>query len=215
MRIKLILTVLSILLISLFIIPVTDKSEAFSLWGNNKPTILAQRQLDLTTRYPEKSVNSVFADNIILSLHYLKNDVDPLPLDWNKIKQPFSVSFTLKPNETFVFHNNVLPEFKNPTVSMNSKYYIDEGYLSVGGLGGNGVCHLASLINWVAYAANLEVLSKVNHDFAPVMGVPKKFGTAIYSYSPDQNLYVKNNQTFPVTFEFTITPNLVDLKIVK
>jgi len=66
-------------------------------------------------------------------------------------------TFSLNPGEVFAFHANVLPEFENPVITMNSKFYIEEGYKAIGGLGGNGVCHLASLINWVGSEAGLEV----------------------------------------------------------
>lgn len=112
---------------------------------------------------------------------------------------------------------------------MSSKFFMDEGYLALAGLGGNGVCHLASLMNWVAKEARLQmpsaladggqagldVLAPVNHDFYPVPGVPKENGTAILSQSAQQNLYIKNNKDYPVSFEFKADANNVELKIVK
>lgn len=175
---------------------------------------LARHDLDLTIREPDSFVNEVFRDNILLSLHYLKGGVS-LPVDWNQVREPFSVTFTLKPTEVFTFHANTLPEFAHPTITMNSQFYMDEGYKAVGGLGGNGVCHLATLINWVAKDAGLVTVAKVNHDFAPVAGVPREFGVAILSQSAQQNLYVKNNQDFPVVFRFSVTPQNVNLTLLR
>jgi len=96
---------------------------------------------------------------------------------------------------------------------MNSKFYIEEGYKAIGGLGGNGVCHLASLINWVGSEAGLEVIALASHSFAPVLGVPKKYGTSIRSQSKNQNLYIRNNFDYPVAFVFSTDDEEVSLKI--
>lgn len=176
--------------------------------------VLVEHTLDLTIREPNPYANQVFTDNILLSLHYLKGDVDNPKINWEKVRQPFEVSFTLKPGEVFSFHGNVLPEFKDPVVTMNSRFFMEEGYKSVGGLGGNGVCHLASLINWTASNAGLKVMAPVNHNFALVPGIPHEFGTSIMSQSPNQNLYIQNNFDFPVTFKFEADQHSVVMKIV-
>lgn len=194
--------------------------------------VLAKEELDLTKRLPIKYGSEVFADNILLALHYLKgdichpelgsgskmpkqvrHDVDCFNIDWDKIREPFTVEFTLRPGEVFAFHDNVLKDFQNPKVTMHSKFFMEEGYLALGGLGGNGVCHLASLMNWVAKDAGLDVTAKVNHDFYPVPGVPKENGTAILSQSPEQNLYIKNNQNKSVEFIFKADSQKVALEI--
>jgi len=194
--------------------------------------VLAQHELDLTTRLPNEYGSQVFADNILLALHYLKGDQEefkldsdkayhPSNMDWEAIREPFEVSFTLEPGQVFAYHENALPEFKeNLAVTMNSRFYVEEGYKSLAGLGGNGVCHLASLVNWVASEAGLEVTAKVNHDFYPVPGVPKEFGTSIrYAEvghnSQNQNLYIKNGFEEPVTFEFKADNEKVTLVITK
>lgn len=179
--------------------------------------ILAEHELDLTSREPGAYANEVFADNILLALHYLKGDVEERGINWEEIRQPFGVDFVLQPGETFAFHGNVLAEFDppsgGPAVTMNSKFFIEEGYRSVGGLGGNGVCHLASLINWVASEADLEVTAKVSHDFYPVPGVSRQYGTSIRSQSKTQNLYIQNNFEIPVVFAFSVESGKVDLKV--
>jgi len=94
--------------------------------------ILAEHSLDLTTREPGAYANEVFADNILLALHYLRNDVDEGEVDWGEVRAPFEVAFVLQPEEVFAFHGNVLPEFDpsagRPTVTMNSRFFIEEGY---------------------------------------------------------------------------------------
>ncbi|MFH1535725.1 MAG: VanW family protein [Patescibacteria group bacterium] len=189
---------------------------------------LASHELDLTNRLPNSFGSEVFADNILFALHCLKSDVSslktnetingPSDIDWDKTRSYFEVSFTLKPGEVFAYHANVLPAFNAVVKTMNSKFFIDEGYKSLAGLGGNGVCHLASLINWVASDAGLEVTSKVNHDFYPVPGVPREYGSSIFyaqsgGNSQNQNLYIKNNLQTPVTFDFKADNKLVTLKI--
>lgn len=212
-----------ITLISTTVLPTFATASAgkpVSVLVEQKTEILAEHELDLTNRLlaspqggPVEYGSQVFADNILLSLHYLKGDVEQ-PLDWNKIREPFEVSFTLEPGEVFAFHSNSLPEFE-PSVTMNSRFFMEEGYKSLAGLGGNGVCHLASLLNWTASNAGLEVTALANHSFAPVPGVPKEFGTSIRSQSPNQNLYIKNGFEVPVEFEFGADSQYVVLTIGK
>ncbi len=208
-----------IALISTVVVPASLTVES-AISPVAETQVLAQHELDLTNRLlasptggPVEYGSQVFADNILLSLHYLKGDVEK-PLDWDKIREPFEVSFTLEPGEVFAFHSNSLPEFE-PSVTMNSQFFMEEGYKSLAGLGGNGVCHLASLINWTAQEAGLEVTAKANHSFAPIPGVPKEFGTSIRSQSSNQNLYIENNQDVPVTFEFKTDNQKVVLRIIK
>lgn len=183
------------------------------LFRGEQEIVLAEKSLDLTIRSPEPQGNQGFADNILLALHYLKENVENPKIDWDLVRKPFEVSFILQPGEVFAFHANVLPEFKNPAYTMNSKFFTYEGYKAVYGLGGNGVCHLASLMNWAASEADLEIVAKANHNFAPVPGVPKEFGTSIRSQDKNQNLYIENSFDFPVTFEFKVNNKEVYLKI--
>lgn len=187
--------------------------------------VLAKKDFDLTDRLPNKGGSDIFADNIVLSLHYLKGDVNSLKttpvivnetsLDWQKVRAPFEVSFKLEKGEVFAFDNNaVLPEYKGRIkASTNSKFYMQEGYKSLAGLGGNGVCHLASLINWVSQDAGLKVVAKVNHDFWPIPDVPREYGTSIFSTIPEQNLYIENTKDNPVEFKFDVEKNKITLKI--
>jgi vancomycin resistance protein YoaR len=76
-------------------------------------------------------------------------------------------------------------------------------------------------MNWTASEAGLEVVARVNHNFVPVPGVPKEYGTSI-RYMPDgslnsqnQNLYIKNNFDYPVKFVFEVNDQEVNLKLLK
>lgn len=165
--------------------------------------ILAEHFLDLNTRAESTAVNEIFKYNILLALEY------------------YNFSFTLEPGEVFAFHENIAPEFADLPVKTGwTRYTTKEGYKTVLGLPGNGVCHLASLMNWTATDSGLEVVSRVNHNFAPIPEVPKEYGTSI-KYLPqggnsqNQNLYIKNTLDFPVRFVFETDEGEVTLKILK
>ena len=182
----------------------------------NEESCLAVKELDLTDRIDITSGNEVFADNILLALRRLdsKPSYAQGKVDWEEVRKPFEAKFILLPGQVFAFHANLLPEFKGQVVqTLNSKFYTDEGYKSFAGLGGNGVCHLASLIDWAAKDAGLETTSKVDHDFYPVPGVPREHGVSINSHSAMQNLYVKNNRSNPVVFQFDTTQEKVIFRI--
>lgn len=182
---------------------------------NIKEEILAEHFLNLTIRDEDANASQGFADNILLALHYLKGDIEGPKINWEKARAPFEVSFTLQPGEVFAFHGNILAEFANSVVTMNSEFMTYEGYKSVWGLGGNGVCHLASLMNWVATEAGLEVVALNNHNFAPIPGIPKDYGTSIRSQSPNQNLYIINNFDYPVVFKFMASSRIVNLSLLQ
>ena len=194
--------------------------------------VLVEKTLSLDNRLPNKAGARVFADNILLNLHYIKEDVDsfkndkekngPANIDWEKIREPFEVSFILKSGEFFAFHKNILEEYKEkPGIVIKSHFSFEDGYKALGGLYGNGVCHFASLINWAASEAGLEVMAPVNHDFYPVPEVPREYGTSIL-YWPDngrntqkQNLYLSNTFDSSLVFIFKANEREVSLKIQK
>jgi hypothetical protein len=194
--------------------PLLSPIPEYLLVVNQREIILAEESLDLTIRDEEPQASQGFADNVLLALHYLEGEVE-LPVDWKEIRQPFETSFTLQPDEIFAFHDNVLPEYSKPVVTMNSEFMTYEGYKSVWGLGGNGVCHLASLMNWVASEAGLEVVAPNNHSFAPVPGVPQEYGTSVRSQSSNQNLYITNSLEYPVVFKFVVDSQKVNLILLK
>jgi hypothetical protein len=173
-------------------------------------TLLASHVMPLNDRYPVQSVSDVFRDNILLTLHYMSGQVSkPSQINWDEIRKPYIYEFVLKPGEVFAFHDDVLPSYQGKVVmTTKSHYNAQEGFLSDGYLFGDGVCHFASLMNWVASDAGLQVEAPTNHNFANIPDVPMTHGTAIYS-SPGQssvnelqNLYITNTSDKDVKFVF-------------
>ncbi|MCL4353685.1 VanW family protein [Patescibacteria group bacterium] len=176
----------------------------------SKEVILASRAISLSDRYDNKYVNTVFKDNILLALFYLRDrNVDSSHIDWKKIKRPFMYTLILKPNQTFAFHSNVLPQYKGRVnKTTNAHFNLQEGFKSDGYLTGDGVCHLASLMYWAAKSAGLKSYAPTPHSFAVIPDIPSKFGVSIYDSpaagesSEVQNLYVTNNLTKNIGFVF-------------
>jgi len=175
-----------------------------------KETVIATREISLENRYPVASVSEVFKDNILLNIAYLDGRVNSASdINWSEIDKSFKSEFTLQPNETFAFHEDVLSQYEDSVVKTTEAHFnYSDGFKTDGYLYGDGVCHLASLINWAARDANLDVLAPTNHNFANIPEVPKEYGVAIY-YNPTnksvgarENLYITNNQSKPVTFVF-------------
>ncbi|KKT56971.1 MAG: hypothetical protein UW51_C0015G0008 [Candidatus Amesbacteria bacterium GW2011_GWA1_44_24] len=171
---------------------------------------VASHKMSLENRYGNAYVNEVFKDNILLTLRYLEGSVTEADkISWEAIEKPFKYEFSLKPEEQFVFHSTTLPEYAGNIVkSTNAHFNYQDGFKSDGYLFGDGVCHLASLIYWVAKDAGLEAISPTNHNFANVPEVPKEYGVSI-SFRPNeayrsarQNLYITNNKEMPVSFVF-------------
>jgi hypothetical protein len=173
-------------------------------------SVLATHEISLENRYPVVSVSNVFKDNILLNMAYLDGRVDSAQdIDWTKLEQSFKSEFTLQPNQTFAYHDALLPQYEGKvTVTTQAHFNSQDGFKSDGYLYGDGVCHLASLINWAAKDAGLEVVAPTNHNFANIPDIPKEYGVAIY-YSPGneavgarENLYITNNKDKPVSFVF-------------
>ena len=182
---------------------------------------LASFEISLEKRYEEKSVNDVFKDNILLNLSYLGGKVTKKEeINWEDINKPYSYSFVLLPGETFAFHEDVLPKYKDTLVkTSNARFNYDDGFKSDGYLMGDGVCHLASLIYWVAKNAGLDAYAPTNHDFAIIPEIDREYGVAIY-FRPGQvqanamqNLYVINNKENSVIFEFIYKDGELKLSI--
>lgn len=188
-----------------------------------KLQILADHSFSLNDRYSNTYVSDVFKDNILLDLAYLQGRVkNPSYINWDDLARPFHYELTLQPNQVFAFHDAILPEYKDKQViTTNAHFDSSEGFKSDGYLVADGVCHLASLINWAARDAKLDVKSPTNHDFAVIPDVPKKYGTAIYympgeeSSSELQNLYVTNNKTKPITLAFEYKDDTLSVKVVE
>ncbi len=179
--------------------------------------VLAGHSISMDERYNTTSVNKVFKDNILLSVHYLANDptVKGAP-DWREIEKPYNYEFSLSPGEEFAFHGHTLPQYsKNVVKTMNSSFYWNEGYKSDGYLVGDGVCHIASLIYWAAKDAGLTAFAPSNHNFAKINGIPKEYGVAIKAPNPMGNLYIVNNKDTTVRFVFDFDGENLEVKIIK
>ena len=86
---------------------------------------------------------------------------------------------------------------------------------------GDGVCHLASLLYWVAKDANLDAFAPANHNFMPIPQVPKQFGVSIYASSGRnaagalQNLYITDNKNLPVIFSFDYDGRNLEISVLE
>ncbi len=165
---------------------------------------LGTRSFSLENRYDVPSVSTIFKDNILLTLHYMSGDVtNRNQISWDNIEKPFRYEFTLQPGQEFAFHDNALPAYsKNIVKTTNAHFMSNEGFKSDGYLVGDGVCHFASLISWAARDAGLDVYVPARHDFAKINDVPKEYGVSINSTKAYGNLYITNNKSKPVTFDF-------------
>jgi vancomycin resistance protein YoaR len=143
---------------------------------------------------------------MLLTLSYMQGKTPSRQVSWKNIEKPALYSITLKPNESFAFHDSVLPEFKEKQVkTTNSHFNASEGFKSDGYLYGDGVCHLASLIYWVAKDAHLKALAPANHDFRAIPEIPKEYGVAIYASQNKSDMYAKQNLYITNTLSKTIT----------
>ncbi len=182
---------------------------------------LASEQISLEKRYGNSYVNDVFKDNILLNVAYLSGKVTSKEdVDWKEVGKPISYRFTLLPNKTFAFHEDVLGKYKNSVVkTTNANFNYDDGFKSDGYLIGDGVCHLASLMYWVSKNAGLEAYAPTSHDFAVIPEIDRQYGVSIYktpgssNANAMQNLYITNNKKNPIVFEFAYNNNQLKFSI--
>lgn len=185
--------------------------------------VIASHEISLENRYPVKSVSDVFKDNILLNLAYMRGTVqDKKNINWDEVKKPFHYEFKLDPQKTFAFHDDVLPEYKDSLVKTTQAHFnAADGFKTDGYLFGDGVCHLASLIYWVAKEAGLDAKAPTNHDFMAIPEIDKQYGVSIYSnpFSKDsnaqQNLYITNNTDKAVIFYFDYADDKLRVSIFK
>ncbi len=186
-----------------------------------QPHQLASHQISLENRYPVESVSQVFKKNILLNMAYLNGKTTKGErVDWEEVEKPFQYQFVLDPGQTFAFHDGVLTKYKGKvTKTTNAHFSSTEGFISDGYLIGDGVCHLASLMKWVAVDAGLEVEAPHNHDFAAIPEIDKKYGVGIFNQTGNDqdpgeaNLYITNNKEHPITFTFDYKDNNLSLKV--
>lgn len=169
---------------------------------------LASHTMSLNNRYGNEFVNTVFKDNILLTMEYMEGKVKSGDkIDWGEVEKPLHYEFTLNPGQKFAFHDVTTPDYTDAVVTTNAHYSSAEGFKSDGYLVGDGVCHLASIIYWSAKDAGLEANAPTNHDFAVINEVPKEYGVSIYTMpqahqGANNNLYITNNKEKPVHFVF-------------
>lgn len=169
------------------------------------PQALSSFDLSLANRQPVAYVNDVFRFNILHTLNLMG-----------------TYQFTLQPGETFAFHEDVLPEYQGKvTQTTRAHFNFQDGFKLDGYLMGDGVCHLASLMNLVAQQADLLVEVPANHNFAVIPDIPQEYGVSIYYYpgrphaNAMQNLYITNNKDYPVVFKFSPENDNLKLSIIK
>lgn len=198
-------------------------SNPFHSYTMPKKQLLAKQEISLEKRHAVPAINEVFKDNILLTLAYMRNKgMEHASFAWEDVREPFHYELLLYPNQAFAFHEDALPEYKqNIIATTNAHFNYSEGFKSDGYLTGDGVCHLASFMNWVAQDAGLDVVSQVNHDFAAIPEVARKYGTSIYfnpgstASNAQQNLYIRNNRNNPVTLIFDYDLGVLQMSIVE
>lgn len=184
---------------------------------------LSTRELSLDQRHSAKSVNEVFKKNILLNLAYLNGSVSNKgDISWDKLtNQPIEFSFILKPGQTFAYHQDILPQFNDSlSLTTNSYFGPGQGYLFSGFLYGDGVCHLASLINWAAQDANLDVLVPKKHSIAHIPQIPDQYGVSIYidpttGVGENNNLYITNNKDTDIEFKFVYQNDNLEVSVIQ
>lgn len=189
--------------------------------GTVQQKYLASEKISIEKRYADKYVNDVFKDNILLNMSYLSGKITKKEdINWEDVGKPFSYKFTLLPGKTFAFHEDILPQYKDTLAkTTNAHFNYDDGFKSDGYLVGDGVCHLASLIYWVAKSAGLTAYAPTNHNFAQIPEISREYGVSIYkmpgqlSNNAMQNLYVTNNKGNAVVFEFNYKDGILKLSI--
>lgn len=183
--------------------------------------VFSSRAFSLDNRYAVKSVNEVMKKNILLNIAYLGRQVeDKGDINWDLLLQPSHTQFELKPNETFAYHDIVKNEYQSSlALTTETSFNAADGYLSDGYLYGDGVCHLASLMNWVARDAGLEVnVPKDHRSVGPINEVPDEYGVSIYknaaaNIGANNNLYITNNREVPVTFHFEFDGSVLKISV--
>lgn len=184
-------------------------------------TVLVSHEISLENRHAVTSVNEVFKDNILLNMAYLRGIVrSKEDVDWDEVKKPFIYEFRLNPGETFAFHDDTLPEYNDRIYRTTNAYFnASDGFKNSGYLYGDGVCHLASLMYWVARDVGLETNAPTNHNFRAILEIDREYGVSIY-YHPGrtaanakQNLYISNNRQNPITFKFDYNGEKLKLSV--
>lgn len=135
-------------------------------------------------------------------------------ISWKAVQAAGETSFSLKPGETFAFHDAVLDKYKGKiALTTNAHFNGADGFRSDGWLIGDGVCHLASFMYVAAQQAGLQVEAPTSHDFAVIPNIEKKDGVSIYSENTLQNLYITNNKEKTIAFVFNHADNTLSIRV--
>lgn len=185
-------------------------SSAWVISPLGSEMMLARHEFSLSKRYEDSFINSAFKKNILLTVAYMRGLIkEGEQVNWSEVEKPFVWRFRLEPGKTISYHDIVFPRYKEATPLTTAHFTSVEGFVSDGYLVGDGTCHFASLLSWVAKDAGLAVEAPTNHDFAPIPEVPKEQGVSIYSNpyqlarSERQNLYIQNTLVQPVELVYT------------
>lgn len=203
---------------------VEKNTEEQQSYGIQPSRLLSSQSIMLNERVRGGGfMSDVMADNILLTLSYLNDEpINRFQVDWAQVRRDRVVEFTLNPGQSFAFHEDILPEYDSKVVkTTNSHFNLSEGFKHDGYLPGDGVCHFASLMYWVAKEANLTALAPRNHNFMEIPGIAREHGVAIYfmpgskTANSNQNLYITNSFDSPVTFWFTVSGNELQAQVIQ
>lgn len=180
--------------------------------------VLASHEISLEKRY-----YPVQKENILLNLAYMDGRVtNRSQINWDEVRKPSFYEFKLEPDQTFAFHDDILPQYSGKvTKTTNAHFNFAEGFKSYGYLVGDGVCHLASLMYWTALDAGLKAEAPTNHDFMAIPEIDKKYGVSIYNNpymwgaNARQNLYITNNRDKTVEFKFEYNGDKLKVSVVE
>ena len=202
------LTMINQIVVAIFSTIILGMNTSGLIMPEKKNIVLSEKEFSLENRYAVTSVNEIMKKNILLNLAYLNGTVaKKADIDWNQVVSPFHFDKTLGVGETFAYHTTVRNEFTAKVAfTTNSSFNAADGYLSDGYLFGDGVCHLASLINWAALEAGLETIVPKDHrSVANIPDIPDDYGVSIYkngNIGENNNLYITNTKDKPVTLHF-------------
>lgn len=190
-----------------------------------EPTVIeaGSASMSLDNRYGYKAPENAYKDNILLNLAYLSGEVKSKEdINWDKIRKPFTLQFSLEPGERFAYHDVILSEYQDRVViAGHTNFGAGDGYRFADGLYGMGVCHLASLIHKAALNAGMESVAPTNHNFYSIPEISKEYGVAIFNspnapaVSAKQNLYIRNNFDTKVDFKFDFDGDNLRVSIYK
>lgn len=199
--------------------------SSFTPTSSTQNTVeLASQEINLAERTPGGGyMSDIMADNILLNLAYLNDEVaDPKNINWDEVRKSRIIEFKLEPGKVFTFHEDYFLKYDGlVTKTTNARFNFEQGFKHDGYLMGDGVCHLASLINWVAKDAGLKTEVPANHDFMPIPGIAREHGVAVYfmpgskDANARQNLYITNTKDSTVIFKFVIDGKNLTAKLLR